>query len=338
MPAYKDKDRGTWYVKYSVVDTSTGKRKQALKRGFPTKREALAFESSQRLTPTTVNPMTFAQLCDSYYKYRNPREKTKLHQLAMLENHVPFMDTRCETLSKSDLMQWYLDLDAKDLKPSVKNLILTVVKSVFKYGENFYDLPNPAKALKRFKVPKADFEVWTPEQFDRFIRFVDLAHYRALFTFLYMTGCRKSEALSLRYDDIEGDRCHIRGTKTDTSDRYIILPDAVQRVLEPILARCDEERPFVFGGEEPLNQSTVRFVFDKIIQQAGVPRIRVHDLRHSFASNAIASGCNIVAVSKYLGHANINITLSVYAHLLEQTETDMIEKMNKTYQKSITAL
>ena len=338
MPAYKDKDRGTWYVKYSVLDGSTGKRKQALKRGFPTKREALAFESSQRLTPTTVNPMTFAQLCESYYKYGNQKDRTKDAQLAILETHVPFMDKRCEDLGKKDLMKWYLALDAKDLKPSMKNLILTITKAVFRHGEQFYDLPNPALMLKKFKGQKTEFSVWTPEEFDTFIRFEDLAVYRALFTFLYMTGCRKSEALSLQYDDIDGDRCHIRGTKTKTSDRYIILPDAIQRVLEPILARCDEERPFVFGGEETLKLSTIQGRFKKAVQESGVTPIRIHDLRHSFASNAIASGCNIVAVSKYLGHANINITLSVYAHLLEQTEADMIQKINKLYQNRITDL
>jgi len=338
MPAYRDKDRGTWYVKYSVVDGSTGKRKQALKRGFPTKREALAFESSQRLTPTTVNPMTFAQLCDSYYKYRNQKPETKSAQLAILETHVPFMDDRCEDLTKKDLMKWYLALDAKNLKPSMKNLILTITKSVFKHGEDFYDLPNPSRILKKFKGQRTEFGVWTPEEFEKFIRCEDLTHYRNLFTFLYMTGCRRSEAINLRYDDIDGNRCHIRGTKTAKSDRYIILPDAVQRILEPVLAHCSEERPFVFGGENPLNIGTVQGRFKRAVKKAEVTPIRIHDLRHSFASNAIASGCNIVAVSKYLGHANINITLSVYAHLLEQTENDMMQKMNKLYQNRITDL
>lgn len=338
MPAYKDKDRNTWYVKYSVIDSVTGKRKQALKRGFPTKRDALTFESSQRIARSTVNSMTFEELSDSYFRYRNQRESTKTSQYAILNTHVPFLDKRCDTLTKSDLMEWYLELDSKDLKPSMKNLVLTIVKSIFKYGEDFYDLPNPSKMLKKFKVQKSEFNVWTPEEFDKFIRCVKLVHYRNLFTFLYMTGCRKSEALDLRYDDIEDNRCHIRGTKTATSDRYIILPDALSRILRPIIEECSEDEPYIFGREYRLNKRTVQDVFKRSIASADVPVIRIHDLRHSFASNAIGSGCNIVAVSKYLGHANINITLSVYAHLLEKTESDMIQKMNNLYQNSITAI
>ena len=332
MPAYKDDKRGTWYVKYSVDG------KQKLKRGFKTKREALAFEAKQKTAPVTESGMTFEDLAESYYKYRSPKESTREHQTAMLMKHVPFYGSGCDSLSKADLMKWYLALDAADLKPSGKNLVLTVVKSVFKYGEDFYDLPNPAKGLKRFKVPKSDFSVWTPEEFDRFIRCVEMVHYRNLFLFLYMTGCRKSEAVGLRYDDIDRNRCHIRGTKTDTSDRWVILPDAVMSAIQPVLAQSSEERPFVFGGEESLKLTTIQWYFSKAVKESGVTPIRIHDLRHSFASNAIAAGCNIVAVSKYLGHSNINITLSVYAHLLQQTETDMIEKLNKTYQNRITAL
>lgn len=336
MAVYKDTKRNTWYVKYSVLDADTGKRKQAMKRGFPTKRAALEFESTQRLTPVTINGITFEKLAENYFRFGNQKDSTKSAQMAILYTHIPFMKKRVEELSKNDLMEWYLELDSKELKPSMKNLILTITKSVFKYGEDFHDLKNPSRMLKKFRDEKTEMKVWTPEQFDQFIKCVKLNHYRNLFTFIYMTGCRKSEAINLRYDDIVGNRCHIRGTKTKASDRYITLPDALTRILSPVLEQRCERSPFVFGGDVPLNIGTARDIFKASTKKAGLPKIRIHDLRHSFATNAIAAGCNIVAVSKYLGHSNINTTLTVYAHLLQKTESEMIEKINKMYQNSIT--
>lgn len=337
MAVYKDTQRGTWYVKYSVPDAVTGKRKQALKRGFSTKRDALEYESRQRLVTDARSSVTFFELSGKYFDYRKQKPTTRDKQTVMLAKYVTFGDRQIVKLSKADLMDWYLELDKLDLKPSMKNLILTVVKSVFKYGADFFDLPNPASMLKRFKAPKAGFDVWTPEQFNQFIQCVHLTHYRNIFLFLYMTGARKAEAMALRYDDISGDRCHIRGTKTDSSDRWIVLPAPLQTVLAPILSGLDDCQPYVFGGEKTLPIATMQAVFTAAIKESGVPPIRIHDLRHSFASNAIACGCNIVAVSHYLGHSSINITLSVYAHLLKDTEADMTEKMNNLYHKRITA-
>lgn len=334
MPAYKDNERGTWYAKYSVFDHVTGKRKQVLKRGFKTKRYALEYEHMQKMN-IAHSSVTFGELSAKYFEYRKQTAKTQDKYTAMLQKYAPPASASVSDLSKADMMQWYLNLDKQNLKPSTKNLVLTVTKSVFKYGHDFYDLPNPAGMLKRFKDNKKEFGVWSPAEFNKFIQCVDLVHYRNLFTFLYMTGARKSEALNLQYTDIDGDRVHIRGTKTVTSDRVIIMPDALQRILKPILAHSSDDAPFIFGGSNRLADSTIQAVFTQGIKTAGVKPIRIHDLRHSFASNAIASGCNIVAISKYLGHANINITLTVYAHLLEKTETDMVQRMNNLYQTSI---
>lgn len=334
MPAYKDSKRGTWFVKYSVLDPVTGKRKQALKRGFSTKRDALEYERTQKIN-TAHSSVTFGELAQKYFEYRKQTDKTQEKYTAMLKKYAPPADKCVSDLTKADMMQWYLSLDKQDMKASTKNLVLTVTKSVFKYGHDFYDLPNPAGMLKRFKETKKEFGTWSPEEFSRFIQCVELVHYKNLFTFLYMTGARKSEALNLKYTDIEGDRVHIRGTKTATSDRVIIMPDALQRILKPFTANLSADEPYIFGGSNRLANSTIQAIFTQGIKTAGVKPIRIHDLRHSFASNAIATGCNIVAISRYLGHANINITLSVYAHLLEKTETDMIQKMNNLYQNSI---
>lgn len=325
MPVYKDTTRGTWYAKFT--QKQNGKTKQVLKRGFRTKREAQDYEAQER-NKVLSDSMVFEAVAYEYYKYRNTREKTKEAQLSTLEKYAPFMCLEWRDISKSLLMSWYLELsDRNDIKAGTKNLILTIVKQIFKYGSDFHDLPNYAKGLKQFKAEKKNINVWTVEEFNRFISAVDLTDYRNIFYFLYYTGARKSEAINIRYDDIDGEKCHIRGTKTLTSDRYIILAPSLLRILKPIIDDSTPERPYIFGGEIPLPSRALSWYFDKYIKLSGVKRIRIHDLRHSFATNAIAAGSNIVAVSHYLGHANINITLGVYAHLLKETEADMINRI-----------
>ena len=321
MPAYKDTKRKTWYVKMS--QTVDGKRRQILKRGFATKRDALDWEADQRGSKAP-DSYTFRQVMDMYYLYNQPKEKTRDHQIAMLEKHFPYVDKDVLSIKKADLMRWYIGLQRKDLKPSTMNLILSVVKSVFKYGADFYELPNPSLGLKRIKQPARKYETWSPEEFNQFIKAVDKEIYRALFKFIYYTGCRKSEALSLRYGDFTDTTVHIRGTKTEQSDRVLKLAPALRDDLKAVLERCDDDHPIVF----PIPSVTLQLKFKGYTEASGVKPIRIHDLRHSFATNLIGSGANIVAVSKYLGHSNVNQTLRTYTHLFEEADDDLINRIN----------
>jgi len=339
MPAYKDKDRGTWYIKYSYTDRITGKRKQVLKRGFPTKREASLWEAQQRSNEQQPTSLTFRALMGKYYDYRKPRDRTKENQTSMLETYFPLIDQPVDRITKQMMMEWYLELTSKDLSIGTKNLILTVVKSIFRFGAEFYDLPNHSSSLKRLRSGKRKYAVWTIEEFSQFIEFEPSPLYKAAFTFLYMVGCRCGELLGLQYADFADGRVRIhqqmtdRGLaplKTESSERTLKLPDAVQTALEPILSGCSEEQPFVF----PIPKVTLYDHFKRAIRESGVPEIRIHDLRHSFATNAICSGASIVAVSKYLGHSSITITLNTYTHLLEKTDDEMIEIMNDLYKNS----
>ena len=339
MPAYKDTKRGTWYIKYSYTDRITGKRKQVLKRGFPTKREASLWEAQQRSNEQQPTSLTFRALMGKYYDYRKPRDRTKENQTSMLETYFPLIDQPVDRITKQMMMEWYLELTSKDLSIGTKNLILTVVKSIFRFGAEFYDLPNHSSSLKRLRSGKRKYAVWTIEEFNQFIEFEPSPLYKAAFTFLYMVGCRCGELLGLQYTDFKDGRVRIhqqmtdRGLaplKTESSERTLKLPDAVQTALEPILSACSEEQPFVF----PIPKVTLYDHFKRAIRESGVPEIRIHDLRHSFATNAICSGASIVAVSKYLGHSSITITLNTYTHLLEKTDDEMIEIMNDLYKNS----
>ena len=81
-----------------------------------------------------------------------------------------------------------------------------------------------------------------------------------------------------------------------------------------------------------LPPETITRKFHKAIKESGVKRITVHSLRHSHASWLINNGVNILAVSKRLGHKDVSTTLRVYTHLLEQTDNDMLGKLN-SYRK-----
>lgn len=345
MPAYKDEKRGTWYIKYSTKDAVTGKRKQVLKRGFERKADALKWESKQRAGDSPASSVTFRDLSEKYFDYRNSRPNTREHQTAMLEKYFPYLDQRADRITKAQVMDWYLDLSSKDIQPGTKNLILVVVRSVFKYGHDFYDLPNAAAGLKRFKETKKELSVWSPEEFQRFADSVDNITYRLFFTFIYWTGCRKGEAQALQYTDFKDGTVHIwrqwtpklqfSELKTDASERTLKLSDALQADLSPLLERCSEDSPFVFGGIKPLSIATIQWHWEHAIAKSGVKRIKIHDLRHSFASNMICSGANIVAVSRYLGHSSINMTLKVYTHLIENADAQMVGMIDDMMKKGI---
>ena len=85
---------------------------------------------------------------------------------------------------------------------------------------------------------------------------------------------------------------------------------------------------FLFGGDTSLPITSIDREFKQGIKLSGVKPIRLHDLRHSHATNLINNGANIVAVSKRLGHSSPNITLAIYTHLLKKSEDELIEIMN----------
>ena len=85
---------------------------------------------------------------------------------------------------------------------------------------------------------------------------------------------------------------------------------------------------FVFGGQVPVSDQTLRRRFDSYAQKAGVKKIRIHDLRHSHASLLINKGQNILIVSKRLGHSNITQTLNTYSHLMPNMQLEIVGALN----------
>ena len=90
----------------------------------------------------------------------------------------------------------------------------------------------------------------------------------------------------------------------------------------------------MFGNPKGFSPSTITYWYQKAIKDSGVKYIKLHNLRHSHATWLICNGVNIVAVSKRLGHASITQTLETYTHLLKETDSEMMCKIND-YKKSV---
>ena len=341
MPAYKDTERGTWYVRISRTDPVTGKRIQTFKRGFSTKREAQAWEAEQSIDQSKKTAVTFREMDEKLIQFKNPKkESTRQQERSRVSKYIPFADVPMSKIKKADLMEWYTNLSQLDIAISTKNYLIGVVRAVFKFGHEFYNLPNEAAILKKYKrkAKAQDLNTWTPEEFNEFIQYVKGDHYRNIFTVMFWTGMRRGEALALRSEDYKDGTLHIyhqlkyekegfMPLKTDSSERTIRVIEPVRAILEPIQRELPDDG-FLFGYDHPLPITNLQRAFTRALTASRVKQIRIHDLRHSFATNAIASGVNIVALSKYLGHSTIQQTLQTYVHALEKTDDELVKIMN----------
>jgi len=137
-----------------------------------------------------------------------------------------------------------------------------------------------------------------------------------LITFLIYTGCRKGEALNLRWDDVdlENDVMAVKGTKTKY-DRYIPIHNKLKELLVGIekIDGCD----YVFntGGKKIGN---FRKSFMTACKNAGLKYLHIHDLRHVFASKMVMNGTSLYITGELLGHRTTQMTKR-YSHLVPET-------------------
>ena len=351
MPVYRDKKRGTYYVSYSIKDPLTGKFKHICKRGFGSKREARKWEvdnyEKDRIANKLDPGISFRDIATQWEQAcQSSIEVQQKHKAHFEKRFSEFQNRAIESISKADLINWRSDLIDSPYSTRTKNTTIAYVKSVFKFANDIYGIPNNASALRSLKrsndeVLAEEMEVWTPEEFQRFLTMVDGGVYKLYFEFLFWTGCRRGEGLALQKDQLSNQCATIRyskryqreglkPTKTKTI-RRIKLDDQLWKDISELF---EEPGKYLFGGEKSLSPSTVDRKFRNAIERSGVKTIRIHDLRHSHATWLINNGVNIVAVSKRLGHADVEQTLKTYTHLLESSDQGMMEKLNECHVSS----
>lgn len=169
--------------------------------------------------------------------------------------------------------------------------------------------------------------------------------YRTLFMLAIFTGVRQGELLGIKRGDIDWANCQINiqrtfnmgrffSPKTKTSIRKVDLGPTVMTELKKWKLACpqnDSDLVFPNGSGGPINYSNmVGRHFLPPLEGAGLPRIRFHDLRHTYASLLIDQGENLKYIQTQLGHSSPTVTLNVYAHLMKPTNQKAVCRLGNT--------
>ena len=153
---------------------------------------------------------------------------------------------------------------------------------------------------------------------------------------LMLTGCRSGEVLNLRWDDIDRKSGDLRLRDAKTGPRMVVLTPAALRVLDGV--RRVRRSPWVFSGREPKRPlSTLIGYWHRVRAEAGVDDVRIHDLRHSYASRALALGEGLTMIGRLLGHTDIGSTAR-YAHLARDAEKIAVARVGGSIEADILRL
>jgi integrase len=211
---------------------------------------------------------------------------------------------------------------------------------------------NAAALAQPPHVPEQEHDAITPNRARAVLGTVRGDRLEALYMLLLAVGLRAGEALGLRWDDvdldagtiavrrtlqrIDGEWC-FQEPKTKRSRRAIPIPACAMQALREHCVRQTEERlkigvawqgeawgALVFTNEKggPLHISTAHHHFQELLVQAGLPRMRLHDLRHGAASLMAALGVPPRVAMEFLGHSQITITMDVYTHITSEHQRE----------------
>jgi integrase len=351
MAVYREGN--TWRAVYRYTDWQ-GQRKQTQKRGFPTKREAQAWERSQLDKASADLNMLFGSFVELYsgdLKNRIKENTWHTKDNILRTKILPYFGNRkMNEIRPRDVIAWQNEMinlrdeKGKPYSPVYLKTLHNQLSAVFNHAVKYYGLhENPASRVGNMgKAKGREMLFWTQEEYAKFANEImdkPVSYYA--FEMLYWCGIREGELLALTPEDFDLEngtvsinksyqrikgRDVITDPKTPKSNRVIQMPDFLVEEMKDYMMRL-----YKIGPKDRLFEISKGYLYNEMTRgsrAAGVKRIRIHDLRHSHISLLIQMGYSAVAIAERVGHESIEITYR-YAHLFPSTQKDMARSLGK---------
>lgn len=281
-------------------------------------------------TPERDTGPTVADLADRFMSAHvavNCKPSTAVRYGGILKNSIlPALGSKpLSSLERKDVAELH---HALRHQPSTANRAVDILTKMFNLAEVWGLHPagrSPCRSVRKYKEMKRQ-RFLSAEEFQRLGRALDATEARgtvwppavAAIRLLILTGCRRNEILSLRWDDVDRTSGELRLREAKTGGRMVPLTPEVEAVLDAI-PRVPGN-PWVISGKKPgRHLRNVNDLWYRLRMEADLKDVRLHDLRHSWASRALALGESLPMIGRLLGHTQVQTTAR-YAHLAQDTE------------------
>lgn len=287
-----------------------------------------------------VTEMTIKELSEEWLQVMSSRlkESTKSNYRMKLEKHIiPALGEKQCCLLKTKEVYIFIEQKMKcGLSSRYVSDILVLLKSIFRYASREYHIRNILSEIVMPKKNKPDIEILNKTQqknLESYIAENPSLNTLGIAVSVY-TGLRIGEICALQWSDVDFEKriLIVRKTiqriqnfdgnsktklivtepKSTKSHREIPIPDCLISLLEKF--RGGKESYVLSGTKKPVEPRTMQYRFKKILENAGLPSVHFHSLRHLFATNCVALGFDIKTLSEILGHSSVEITLNLYVH------------------------
>ena len=322
-----------------------------------------AIEESHALAVGRADEYTVAAWLRTWFDlYAKPhiRPSTMNYYHRNIEQHIipAIGDIPLNKLTTRDLQKLYNDLQSngrlrkvqKKEKPGLSN---STVRGIHMMLHNAFEravkerlIPrNPTEDCIAPKIQKFEMQILQPEHIKEYLNAANARGLLPMFYLELVSGLRKGELTALLWSDLDiqnrtiyvskqyvknpNGELTLSRPKTETSVRKVSIP---QDAVDLLIAEHGKhpENPYMFPspvtGEMYYPDSVVN-LHKKILKDAGLPHIRFHDLRHTFATLALQNGVDVKTVSSMLGHYDAGFTLRTYTHATRQKQDEAAQTM-----------
>lgn len=353
MSVHKEPN-GTYTVRVQLPrDPVTGKRSQYVRKGFETKRDA---ERQERLAlgqrddrgiDLTGGTITFGAFLADWLNVvdADPRLKatTRAHYRRMARHLAPLAKRRLDKITGSDLTLLYAEMRKAGLSETTIHHVHVTARKALGTAKRLIPF-NPAEDAIAPAQRRPEPKSYKPEQVRAFLDLADTDRWAALWRLAALTGARRGELVGMHWSDLdldEGtwtlrrnavvvDHAVVETTPKSGKPRVLALDPQTVAGLRAWRKHQAEERLQGGGWEHDLvwtwqdggrlHPDTVSRTFGRLRAAAGLPRLTLHNLRHSYATNALASGLDPKVVSVHLGHSSERITRDMYQEVRPEHE------------------
>ncbi len=308
----------------------------------PTQKELSAklrqhIDSCQGADLTEQSRMMLSEWLDQWLRSTADtlRPNTLRNYRSYIENHIrPALgDKQLARITPKDVQRFYEKLSDRLASGTVRRIHTTLHGALKAAQQAHLIASNPTEQITAPKFSYGAKQILTDEQLDVFMKVI--AEDEIWHDFFYTeltTGLRRGEICGLKWEDFDetygtlkicrtvyqeaGGGLTAGDTKTSAGTRKIVLPSSTAALLSKRKASALTEWifPNPLKPEQSVNPGSAYRRLKILLKRAGLPNIRFHDLRHTFATHALASGVDVKTLSGILGHTRAAFTLDTYTH------------------------